>query len=124
MNGLNMKPMAPDIPCNIYGYMGMKDFIIPINNQNINENLIGGYGNKRKDEQYVNLKINGRLFPTWILANFSRYKLPEIFLDGSDPCNNIKMSAELRKYQEFLGKYLDYNSPYRDILIYHGLGSV
>jgi len=78
---------------------------------------------KKREEQYVNLKLNGRLFPTWLLANFKRYKLPEIFLDGSDPCNDKKVSAELRKYQEFLGRYLDYNSPYRDILIYHGLGS-
>jgi len=81
----------------------------------------GGF--KKKTEQYLNLKINGRLFPTWLLANFNKYKLPEIFLDGSDPCNNVKIGSELRKYQEFLGKYLDYNSPYRDILIYHGLGS-
>lgn len=86
-----------------------------------NDEQKGGY--KKKHDQYINLKINGRLFPTWILANFNRYKLPEIFIDGSDPCNDTKMSAELRKYQEFLGRYLDYNSPYRDILIYHGLGS-
>jgi superfamily II DNA or RNA helicase len=99
---------------NIYGYMGSSDRPLHINSR-------GGY--VKKNEQYVNLKINGRLFPTWLLANFSKYKLPEIFIDGSDPCNNKKISGELRKYQEFLGKYLDYNSPYRDILIYHGLGS-
>ncbi|AYV77529.1 MAG: DEAD/SNF2-like helicase [Dasosvirus sp.] len=78
---------------------------------------------KSRKNEYINLKINGRLFPTWILANFSQYRLPEIFMDGSDPCNVKKTSTELKKYQEFLGKYLDYNSPYRDILIYHGLGS-
>lgn len=93
-----------------------------ISKQN-NNFFIGGHPAKKKNEQYLNLKINGRLFPTWILTNFSRYKLPEIFIDGSDPCNNVKISGELRKYQEFLGRYLDYNSPYRDILIYHGLGS-
>lgn len=98
-----------------YGYEGLNNFELCNNKQ------IGGY--KKKTEQYVNLKINGRLFPTWILANFSKYKLPEIFIDGSDPCNNKKLGSELRKYQDFLGKYLDYNSPYRDILIYHGLGS-
>lgn len=79
----------------------------------------GGYSRSN----YINLKINGRLFPSWIIANFNRFKLPEILIDGSDPCNTKKMSGELRKYQDFLGKYLDYNSPYRDILIYHGLGS-
>ena len=92
-----------------------------------NINKVGGYNNdsnyKKKNDQYVNLRINGRLFPTWLLANFKRYKLPEIFIDGTDPCNDKKTSSELRKYQEFLGKYLDYNSPYRDIFIYHGLGS-
>lgn len=81
------------------------------------------YDNKKRIDQHVNLKTNGRLFPTWVLANFNKYKLPEIFLDGSDPCNDTKISGELRKYQDFLGKYLDYNSPYRDILVYHGLGS-
>ena len=87
-----------------------------------NNKQLGGY-NGKKESKYVNLKTNGRLFPTWVMANFNRFKLPEIFIDGSDPCNDTKISSELRKYQEFLGKYLDYNSPYRDILIYHGLGS-
>ena len=32
-------------------------------------------------------------------------------------------TKELRKYQQFIGSYLDYRSPFRDILIYHGLGS-
>ena len=27
--------------------------------------------------KYVDLKVNGRLFPSWILANFKKYKLPE-----------------------------------------------
>ena len=81
----------------------------------------GGY--LKKESRYVNLKVNGKLFPSWVMKNFNRYKLPEIFLDGSDPCNESKTKAELRKYQEFLSRYLDFNSPYRDILIYHGLGS-
>lgn len=82
---------------------------------------IGGY--IKRDNRYVNLKMNGKLFPSWVMKNFSRFKLPEIFLDSSDPCNQIRTKEELRKYQDFLGNYLDYNSPYRDILIYHGLGS-
>lgn len=110
----------------IYGYVGKTNRTVQIGVHNDSQEQeldvqYGGY--KKKTEQYINLKVNGRLFPTWVLANFSKYKLPEIFIDGSDPCNNKKTSAELRKYQEFLGKYLDYNSPYRDILIYHGLGS-
>ena len=78
--------------------------------------------------KYIDFKINGRLFPTWVLANFKQYHLPEILrnVDG-DPCNKkdntgaIRM--KLREYQIFLSSYLDYKSPYRDILVYHGLGS-
>ena len=73
--------------------------------------------------RYIDLKTNGRLFPSWILKNFKKYKLPEVIRkEGVDPCS-IKEKLELRKYQEFVGQYLDYKSPYKDILIYHGLGS-
>ena len=77
----------------------------------------------RSRDKYVDLKINGRLFPSWVLANFKKYKLPESMRDDtSDPCQR-KTTNELKKYQEVLSKYLDYNSPYSDLLIYHGLGS-
>ena len=79
---------------------------------------------ERKDKSsYPNFKINGRLFPIWILQNFKKYKLPEIIRkDGEDPCN-IKTKLALRSYQEFISAYMDYNSPYHDILLFHGLGS-
>jgi superfamily II DNA or RNA helicase len=70
---------------------------------------------------YVNLKINGKMFPTWIMANFKKFKLPEI-LQGTDPCNDAHSDA-LRKYQTFISAFIDNNSIYKDILIYHGLGS-
>ena len=77
----------------------------------------------KEKNAYPNLKINGRLFPIWVLKNFAKYKLPEIIRkDDEDPCQ-IKTKLELRKYQEFIGAYLDYKSPYHDILLYHGLGS-
>lgn len=73
---------------------------------------------------YIDLQVNGKLFPSWILMNFKKYKLPEyIKKDGEDPCKMNKTKKELRKYQEFLSKYLDYKSPYKDALVYHGLGS-
>lgn len=77
----------------------------------------------KEKNAYPNLKINGRIFPIWVLKNFAKYKLPEIIRkDDEDPCQ-IKTKLELRKYQEFIGTYLDYKSPYHDILLYHGLGS-
>lgn len=77
-------------------------------------------------DNYIDLKVNGRLFPTWVLHNFKKYKLPPIVRDNNDdPCNAPKSldSNELRLYQQFLASYLDYRSPFHDILIYHGLGS-
>lgn len=79
-------------------------------------------GGQNLNNKYVNLTKDGKLLPTWVLANFKKYKLPELFLND-DPCNNKKISGSLREYQEFLGKYLSFSGPYRDILIYHGLGS-
>ena len=83
----------------------------------------------RRKNKYIDLKVNGRLFPSWILANFKKYKIPEIMKTADDPCKKRQIDDtgeakhELRKYQIFLTQYLDFKSPYRDILIYHGLGS-
>lgn len=77
---------------------------------------------KQKQDKYVDLKINGRLFPSWILANFKSYKLPDMVKTDEDPCFR-KSKLELRKYQLFLSKYLDFNSPFKNILVYHGVGS-
>jgi SNF2 family DNA or RNA helicase len=74
-------------------------------------------------DKYIDLKTNGRLFPTWILANFPKFKLPEVIQDESYDACAVKAEDRLREYQIFISKYLDYNSPYRDILVYHGLGS-
>ncbi|AYV84252.1 MAG: DEAD/SNF2-like helicase [Hyperionvirus sp.] len=79
-----------------------------------------------RQNRYVDLRINGRLFPSWVLKNYSKYKLPEIFREGGeDPCKEVEAGAklELRKYQEFLVKYMDYRSPYRDILMYFSVGA-
>lgn len=73
---------------------------------------------------YIDLQINGRLFPSWILLNFKKYKLDKVISkEGEDPCRMKETKLQLRKYQEFLSKYLSFQSPYRNILIYHGLGS-
>ena len=78
--------------------------------------------NIRKNK-YIDFKINGRLFPSWVLANFKHYKLPEIIKqDDVDPCK-VKTKLALRKYQLFISKFLDFNSPYHDLILYHGLGS-
>ena len=77
----------------------------------------------KTQEKYVDLRQNGRIFPFWIMKHFKQYKLPEVFRkENEDPCN-VQTKLELRKYQEFIGAYLNPISPYREILLYHGLGS-
>ncbi len=74
--------------------------------------------------KYVDLKINGRLFPSWVLLNFKEYKLPQsIRVEGDDPCTKKQTKLQLRKYQEFISQILDYKSPHKEMLLYHGLGS-
>lgn len=71
----------------------------------------------------INLEENGRIFPNWIMENFKNYVLPEIIRkEGEDPCNE-KRGNELTLYQKFIGQYLNYQSPFKDILLYHGVGS-
>lgn len=73
--------------------------------------------------KYVDLKINGRLFPTWVVKNFEDYQLDEIALGDTDPCTIQETNKQLKKYQIFLSQFMNFNSPYKSILIYHGLGS-
>ena len=76
-----------------------------------------------KSNQFVDLKNNGRIFPFWVLHNFKKYKLPEILRrENEDPCN-VEIKLELQKYQDFIGQYMGKDSPYNEILLYHGLGS-
>lgn len=77
----------------------------------------------RDQNKYIDLKINGRLFPSWVLKNYRKYKLPEYVIhENEDPCNR-KTKLELRTYQLFIAKYMDYKSPHQNMLIYHSLGS-
>jgi len=72
----------------------------------------------------INLEQNGRLFPSWIMKNFKKFILPEIIRkEGEDPCNETIVGDKLQTYQEFIGEYLNYRSPFKDLLVYHGVGS-
>nr|QFG74768.1 MAG: helicase [Megaviridae environmental sample] len=73
--------------------------------------------------QNIDLEKNGKIFPSWVLFNFDKFELPEIIRkEGEDPCN-VQMKKEITLYQNFLGQFLNYRSPFKDILVYHGLGS-
>lgn len=66
---------------------------------------------------------SGKLFPLWIMKKFKDFHLEEIVDDPTtDPCS-LKIKKELKEYQVFIAKFLEYNSPFHDILIFHGLGT-
>lgn len=72
----------------------------------------------------INLEQNGRVFPSWIMKNFKKYVLPEVIRkEGEDPCNEPIIANKLQTYQAFVGDYLNYRSPFKDILLYHGVGA-
>jgi len=72
----------------------------------------------------INLEQNGRLFPNWVMKNFKKFILPEIIRkEGEDPCNEPIIANKLTIYQQFIGEYLNYRSPFKDMLVYHGVGA-
>ena len=79
---------------------------------------------KNKYTLSIKLENNGRLFPSWIMSNFKKYILPTVDITV-DSCAELDktQSNNLTLYQEFIGSYLNYQSAFKDILIYHGVGS-
>lgn len=77
------------------------------------------------NKDYPILTQNGKLFPSWVVKNFKKYKIPkeENIDDNLDLCNIKEEKINLRNYQLFLSKFLNFNSPFNSILLYHGMGS-
>jgi superfamily II DNA or RNA helicase len=72
-------------------------------------------------ENNIKLEQNGRILPLWVQQNFKDYILPEIIIKG-DPCNEQEKN-ELTTYQKFISQYLSFQSPFSELLIYHGVGA-
>ena len=91
--------------------------------QNKKDTLTDNYDNA-ETKKTINLEQNGRIFPNWIMKNFKKYVLPEIIkVKGEDPCNEPLTKDKLTTYQQFIGEYLNYRSPFKEILLYHGVGA-
>jgi hypothetical protein len=67
---------------------------------------------------------NRRAFTNFINTTFSEFKLALPKLDPK-ACDKLTgtATATMYKYQEFVRDYMRWHSPYRGLLIYHGLGS-
>ena len=91
--------------------------------QNKKDKLTDNYDTV-ETKKTINLEQNGRIFPSWIMKNFKKYVLPEIIKkEGEDPCNEPLTKDKLTTYQQFIGEYLNYRSPFKEILLYHGVGA-
>jgi len=65
------------------------------------------------------VSLDKRIFPSWINETFIMYQMT----DNKKSSKAISGEIELYSYQKFIRDYLQYNSPYRGLLLYHGLGS-
>lgn len=71
---------------------------------------------------------NRRAFQSFIVQVYSQYKLPPLATSPDpDACKKTaeasKKEMKLFPYQEFVRDYIQRPSPYRGVLVYHGLGS-
>ena len=68
----------------------------------------------------------GVIYPSWVPYNYKKYKIKKIKHDPTiDMCKDVKKSTgqlTARPYQEFIQKYLRFESPFKTVLLYHGLG--
>lgn len=72
--------------------------------------------------------MNRKMFKSYILAAYAPYKLlPLAAAPDPDACAKAaaesKSSLKMFQYQQFVRDYIQRASPYRGILVYHGLGS-
>ncbi len=65
-----------------------------------------------------------KTFYQFITTQFDQFTLPPVSPDiDPNACASLKISPELTLYQQFIREYMRSISPYRGILVYHGLGS-
>jgi hypothetical protein len=70
---------------------------------------------------------NRRAFKQFIIQAYNKYKLPPVpSQPNPDACKNARASSKEVKtfqYQAFVRDYIQRPTPYRGVLVYHGLGS-
>lgn len=71
---------------------------------------------------------HSKKFPQWIFNKYEKYKLPEIVhpnvVTNSDKISDSTiLSTKTFLYQDFIAEYINPYTPYRSILLDHGLGS-
>ena len=90
--------------------LGNKSFLLKRNNLEV-VNEVREDGNRVDPARWVSQEM--KQFPEWINRTFLRYRVK----------NRINTKKDFTSYQKFIRDYLQLKSPYRGLLLYHGLGS-
>ena len=74
------------------------------------------------------MPTNRRAFKNFVIQSYRRYKLPPISaIPNPNACAEAAAASKTQvkafAYQEFVRDYIQKPSPYRGVLVYHGLGS-
>jgi hypothetical protein len=94
----------------------------------LEESILG----ERTDDKYdidtpAYMPTTRRAFSKFIEATFKSLKLPPLKEPDFDAClkkgASGQQEVEVYQYQKFIREYMNSESPYRGILVYHGLGS-
>jgi len=94
----------------------------------LEESILG----ERTDDKYeidtpAYMPTTRRAFSKFIEATFKSLKLPPLGKPDFDAClkkgASGQQEVEVYQYQKFIREYMNSDSPYRGILVYHGLGS-
>ena len=94
--------------------LGNKPFLVQLKNLSKLKTDVQRNNDHIIPEQWLNQDL--KRFPSWINEVFMPYRLTNVN-------KNTKGNFELRLNQKFIRDYLSLDSPYRGLLLYHGLGS-
>ena len=101
----------------IIAQIGKKEELIQLKNiKELDTKVYVQNRNEISPEEWI--QLDQKRFISWINEVFLPYKIKDI---ENKPNNNKKF--DFRPNQKFIRDYLSHDSPYRGILLYHGLGS-
>jgi hypothetical protein len=91
--------------------------------ETLEEKLADKYAVPKPEEGYR--PTNRRNFGNFITQTFKPFELPPLPAIDLNACKSVLEAdrSEMYLYQQFVKEYMSWQTPYRGILVYHGLGS-
>jgi hypothetical protein len=92
--------------------------------ETLEEKLEDKYTIPKPEQGYT--PLNRRNFSEFIVQTFKPFELPALpAMTDPNACMSVLQAdrSEMYLYQQFVKEYMSWQTPYRGILVYHGLGS-